>query len=122
MPLAQQTCMLKVSVLTPRGQVGIRLAVAVLPGGNDVPMLGSKTLWEQVNIHVMDGSKAKVLGPDIPGAGGQEELARRPGGHVSIRHVYLTLDAVQPITDLEAPAGGEERASQKLWSPGGQRQ
>ena len=58
----------------------------------------------------MDGLKAKVLESGIPGAGGQEELARRPGGHVSLRHMCLTLDAVQQIADLEAAASEENRS------------
>ena len=102
--------MFKVSVLTLWGPVDIRLAVAVLPGGDDVLILGSKTLREQLNIDVMDGLKAKVLGPGIPGAGGQEELARCPGGHVSMRHVSLALDAVQQIAELEAAAGEEDES------------
>ena len=108
--LTQQTCMLKVSALTPWGQVSVRLAVAVLPGGDDVLILGSKTLREQLNINVMDGLMAKVMGPGIPGAGGQEELARRLGGHVSIRLVSLALDAVQEIVDLETAVGEEDES------------
>ena len=40
----QQTFVLKVSDLTPWGPVVIQLAEAVLPGGDDVLILGSKTL------------------------------------------------------------------------------
>ena len=79
--------------------------MAVLPGGNDVFFVCSNMLREQLNIGVLNGLKAKVAGPGIPGAGGQEELIRRPGGNVSIRHVSLTLNAVQRIVDFEAVAG-----------------
>lgn len=56
------------------------------------------------------GGRPRCLGPGIPGAGGQEKLVRRPGGHLNIQHVSLTLGAVQQITDL-GDAACEENES-----------
>lgn len=108
--LAPQGSMLKVIYLTPWKQVGIELAVAVFPGGDDANILGSKPLQEQLKIYIMEGLKAKVLALDIPGEGDQEVLVRCPDRYVSIWYVYLTLHFVQRIVNLEAIAAEEEKS------------
>lgn len=50
MLLTQQMCLLSASVLAPLAPVGIKLAEAVLPGGDYVVILRSRTL----NIDFME--------------------------------------------------------------------
>lgn len=47
------------SVQIPWMLVVIKLAVAVLPSGDDVLILGSMTLWEQLNVDIMEGLEAR---------------------------------------------------------------
>lgn len=52
-------------VLTPWAPVVINLAMAVLYGGDNVLNLGSRTLYEQLKIDVMEGLKPKASGSGV---------------------------------------------------------
>lgn len=58
----QQTGVLTAHLLTPWAPVVILLAVAVVPGGDGVLILGSKARREQLNIDEMESLRAKALG------------------------------------------------------------
>lgn len=63
--LTQQTCLLTASVLPPWALVGIRLGMAVLPGGYYVHMFVSRALQKQLNVDAMEeGLSVKALGSD----------------------------------------------------------
>lgn len=58
-----QTGLVAATVLTPWVSVVMRLSLAILPAGvNDVLTFGTKTLREQLDIDIMQGLKAEVVG------------------------------------------------------------
>lgn len=58
--------------------MGIKLAMAVLPDGDDVLILESRALREKLNMDFMEGLKAKALGSGVMEMGDQV-AARRAG-------------------------------------------
>lgn len=62
MNLTQQTRLLTTYIMTPWAPVGICLAVAILQGGGDALILGSKLLRKQLHIVVMDGLWVRAQG------------------------------------------------------------
>lgn len=62
-PNSYQTGLLAETVLTSWVSVVMRLSVAILSAGvNDVLTLGTRTLREQLDIGIMQGLKAKLVG------------------------------------------------------------
>lgn len=57
--VSQQTGVLKAQILTPQAAVVVRLTIAVLVGGDEVIILGSKTPREQPNIDLTEGLSCK---------------------------------------------------------------
>lgn len=102
--ISQYTGMLTVHVMTPWAPVVIRLAIAVLPGGVDLLILGSKTLRKQLNIDILGGLRAKVLGHGNL-AESEHGLAAVPGASstvtVGLRKLIVSLGAMQTIADAE---------------------
>lgn len=78
MEISQQTCLLTVTTFTPSVPVMIRLTVVLLPRGDDVLILGSKFLREQLNIDVVPGLKARALGRGTANARGSEMNVELP--------------------------------------------
>lgn len=52
--LNQRAGLLTAPLLTPWTPRGIKLAIVVLLGGDDVHILGSEALFEQLNVDVME--------------------------------------------------------------------
>lgn len=108
MLLTQQTCVPMTSFLTPFPPVGIKLAVGLLAGVDDVLILELKALHEQLHIDVIKELKKKALGSDVVRTNAQMALRRvNAGGYVDAGHASVSLSAVQRIDD------GEEGASEK---------
>lgn len=57
----KQACLGAASVPRLLAPVGIKVVMVVLPGGDDVLILGSKTLLEQLGIDVMNGLRGTAL-------------------------------------------------------------
>lgn len=75
----------------------IKLVMAILPGGDDMLIIGSKTLCGQL-IDVMEELMAKALKSGVVETGDQVAIYREyTGGDVSARYVSMSLSAVQRI-------------------------
>lgn len=89
---------------TPWAPLVVRLTVAILPGGDDTLVLGSKTLREKLHIDVMDGLRVRAQGQhELEKSGGTWATER--GGVVSLKQVAVSLEAA--IADAgDETAGG----------------
>lgn len=80
--------------------MSIKLAVVILPGGNDVIIFEPTTLCEQLSIDVMEGLKAKALGSGVMEAGEQGAVQRvDSSGDYSTQNVSIFISTVQRIAD-----------------------
>lgn len=83
--------------MTSWAPVVIRFTVAVLPGGEKVLILDSKTLWEQLNIDTTEGLREKALG--------HGELAESKHGLAArgrrFASVVVFLEAMPTIADAK---------------------
>ena len=70
--IERQMCSLTTTIMTPKAPVTVRLALAVMPGEDDLLILGSKTLREKLSIDVMKQVKdaAVVSGGGASSCGG----------------------------------------------------
>lgn len=102
--------MLMVSVLTPWPPVGVKLAVAVLSGGDDVLILiGSRILREKLNIDVIQRLKEKALRLDEVKRIDQVAFRRGDTGEdISAKHVPMSLSMVQQIADRKDGVSEED--------------
>lgn len=80
----------------------IKLAVAVFPGGCDMPLLRSTTLREQLNIDVVEGLEANMLGSGVVKINDHMAVHRETDGvSLSSRRVSVSLSAVQQTVDFK---------------------
>ena len=87
----------------------VLLALAVMPGEDDLLVLGSKTLREKLSIDVMkqlrDTSAVSGGGTSIT-EHAPAEVPVMPHEIIGVRRVALTMEAMQ-LADIEAEAAGE---------------
>lgn len=78
------------------------MAEAVLLDGNEVLILGSGTLLEQLNIDVMEGLKAKELRSGEMETSNQVVVFKvETTGYVSARQVSVSISAEQRVVDCK---------------------
>lgn len=112
---------LTVHAMTPRKPVVMCVSVAVFPG-DDVLILDSKTLREQLNADAMEGLRGKALGYDeLPES--EHCLAVAPGVvsavAVSLRRIPMSLGAMQTMADPEeGPNAMKDSSIEDLLGPG----
>ena len=117
-PVEGQTCLLTAIIMTPWAPVTFRLALAVMPGEDDLLSLGSKTLREELSIGVMKQPRdtAAALG----GAASSTEHAPAdvpavPPEIVGVRPVVVTMEAIQ-VVKIEVEAAGDTDSSRtRCW-------
>lgn len=118
----QQTGVLTAHVLTPWAPMVIRWTVAVLPGGDDVMILNSKALREQLNIDIMEGLRAKPLIRDERADSGHGLTAVSDAGStvsIGLRRVAVSAGAMQTTTDAgEGPNAVEDSFIDNLLARG----
>ena len=93
-----KTCTLTATIMTPWVPIVVRLALAVMPGENDLLILGPKTLPETLDIDVM-----KQLRDTAAASGGgassmdhaPAEVPTMPPGVIGVRRVAVTMEAMQ---------------------------
>ena len=108
-PIERQTCLLTVTIMTPWAPVSIRLALAVMPGEDDLLILGSKTLRGKLSIDVM-----KQLRDTAAASGGGASITEHapakvpamPPEVIGVRRVAVTMEVMQ-AADIEVEAAGE---------------
>lgn len=98
----QQTGPLTATTLTPWALVVIRLSVSILPGGDDVLILGSRTFGEERGIDLVQGLTPKVIDRGALESSVAGDLT--PGkcdaaGTVGLRRLSVSLAGSQRITD-----------------------
>lgn len=88
--------------------VAIRLLVTILPAGDDVLILGNKTLREQLGINLVQALNTKTMGcaaPEAPVTGGTTPSKRNAAGAVRLRQLSASLLKVQTVADCEEEPG-----------------
>ena len=106
-PIERQTCSLTATIITLGASVTIRLALVVMPGENDLLVLGPKTLRKKLSIDVM-----KQLQDTAAASGGgassaehaSAELPAMPPEVIGVRRVAVTVEAMQNVADIEEEA------------------
>ena len=108
-PIERQTCSLTTTLMTPWAPVTIRLALAVMPGEDDLLILGSKTLGEKLTIDVMkqlkDTTAASGGGASIT-EHAPAEVPAMPLEVIGVRREAVTMEARQ-MADIDVEAAGE---------------
>ncbi|CAN0394168.1 unnamed protein product, partial [Ascophyllum nodosum] len=109
-PIERQTCSLTATIMTPWAPVTIRLALAVMPGEDDLLVLGLKTLREKLSIDVMKQLRDRAAAS----AGGASNTEHAPAEIpamspeiIGVRRVAVTMEAMQQVADTEVEAAGE---------------
>ena len=109
-PIERQTCTLTATIMTPWAPVAIRLALAVMPGEDDLLILGSKTLHEKLDIDAMKQLR-DMAATSGGGASSTEpapaEVPAMPPGIIDVRRVAVSMGAMQQVADTEVEAAGE---------------
>lgn len=82
-------CSLTASAPTSWAPVGIQLTVAVVPDGDIVPISGSRTLWKQLSIDVVEELKALEL--DVVKKNDKLSVHRGETGEMIVLGMYLYL-------------------------------
>lgn len=86
----------------------IRLPVAVLPGGDGVPILGTKPRRETLGIDEMEGLKTTVMGRaahNAPITDGNTPAKREEPGVVTVSHLLVSLAEVPRTADCDEEPG-----------------
>ena len=97
------------TIMTPWAPVTILLPLAVMPGKDDLLILGSKTLREKLRIDVM---KQLKITSAASGGGASitehapSEVPVMPPEIIDVRRAALTMEAMQ-LADIEVEAAGE---------------
>ena len=107
--IERNTFSLTATIMTPWAPVTIRLALAVIPGEDDLLILGSKTMREKLSVDVI-----KQLRDTTVASGGGASITERapaevpamPPEIIGMRRVAVTMKAMQ-LTDIEVEAAGE---------------
>lgn len=100
--IVQQTGLLTATILAPCASVVIRLSFVILPGVDDVLILGATILMEQVNIGGVQGLTTKAICRAAPGAlvtSGTPPGKREAAGAVSFRRLSVHFVEVQIIAN-----------------------
>ena len=108
-PIERQTCSLTAITMTPWGPVTIWLALAVLPGEDDLLILGSKTLREKLDIDVMRQLRDTAVASGGSPRGTEPapaEVPPSPPQIIGVRLVKVTMEAMQ-VADMEVETAGE---------------
>ena len=107
--IKRQTCSLTATIMTPWAPVTIRLALAVIPGEDNLLILKSNTLRKKLSIDVMkevrDTAAASGGGASITEHAPAEEPAMPPE-IIGARRVAVTMEAMQ-LADIEVETAGE---------------
>ena len=98
--IRNQTNTLQVVIETPWGPVVIFTVFAVIPGTDNVLIIGSKTLRKKLGIDVMASLKGKAQGGDRLSGEMPEDVGYRRG--ISFRHVAVTMKSMQAAGKVAA--------------------
>ena len=97
-----QSCLLHLTMKTPRGLVRFTMPFIVLPGEGDVVIIGQKTLRTKLDINVMAQPKASVLkAQERQHAAGMELTARsvgEPNGVLCCERRWLSQRSLWAVT------------------------
>ena len=109
-PIEWQTCTLTATIMMPWVPVAIWLALAVMPGEDDLLILGSRTLREKLIIDVMN----QLRDTATASGGGASTTEKAPAkvppmkpGVIGVRRVVVTMEVMQQAAGIEVEAAGE---------------
>ena len=109
-PIERQTCTLTATTMTPWAPLTIPLALAVMPGEDDLLILASKTLREKLSKDVIKQDR-DTAAASRGGASSSEqapaEVPAMPPEVIGLRRVAVTMEAMQQVADIEVEAAGE---------------
>ena len=115
-PIERQTCLPTAIIMTPWAPVTFWLALAVMPGEDNLLILWSKMLREELSIGVMKQPRdtAAALGGDASST--KHAPAEVPAvlpEIVGVRLVAVMMEAIQ-VVEIEVEAAGETDGSRTL--------